>query len=80
MYVITKDKIFLVDFELSKKSCIVKREYELGTELGPLKQVSYFSNTIFMDGLVYNLTERKLYKLGVGDNSSINFIYKKSQS
>lgn len=59
---------------------MVKREYELSAEVGQLRQVSYFSNTIFMDHLAYNLTERKLYKLGVGDNSSMSFIYKKSQS
>lgn len=60
----------------------MKREYELSVELGQLRQVSYFSNTIFMDSFAYNLTERKMYKLGVGDgdDSSMSFIYKKSQS
>lgn len=59
---------------------MIKREYELEVPIVTTESVSFFSNTIFIDNLVYNLTEKRMYTLDdMCKQASLSFLYKKSQ-
>ena len=76
----TSEKIFVLGLEVSKKQCTIKREYDLKANMASISRASYFSNTLFLDEKVFNMTERKLYDHE--DNSSLTsyeFISKRNE-
>lgn len=58
---ITADKIYSVSFELSKKDCSIRKVYNLGISLHAVNKVSIYGNSLFIDNLIYNMTEKQLY-------------------
>ncbi len=61
VYMITADKIYSVSFELSKKDCSIRKVYNLGISLHTVNKVSIYGNSLFIDNLIYNMTEKQLY-------------------
>jgi hypothetical protein len=81
VYVVTRSRVYLLDFELSKKNCVVKREYELETPIDAVSSASFFCNSLFLDNWVYNLTEKRMYVLDDAcPRASLLFVYRKSQA